>query len=183
MSSLAPNWSSEVIANIQRMMEQDSLLAHHGPLEKCLEPYRCETAETPGGLSASAHTRHHHFLIDEPKQFGGTDAAPNPVEAVLGALGASLQITARLYALHWKLPIRHLRCEISGTMDIRGFFGADSAIPAGLVGMSAILTIDSTMTQEQFARLAAQVRASCPVLSLVGGPSVIDTKIILENSA
>ena len=40
------------------------------------------------GLQISSTIRTHRLEIDEPKDLGGTDKGPNPVELVLAALGS-----------------------------------------------------------------------------------------------
>lgn len=49
------------------------------------------------GLHVSSKIRTHSLEIDEPKELGGTDKGPNPVELLLAALGGCQAIVLRFY--------------------------------------------------------------------------------------
>jgi len=166
---------------IRAMMAADDEIARTGPQEKWLEPYACFTRERRGSLTCEARTRHHVVLVDEPEQYGGSDVAPNPIEAVLAALGASLQVTTRLYATAWGIEMDRLGVHMDGMMDIRGFFDAHPDIPAGLVRLDATLTIDGALSTAELERLSRRVERACPVLSLLGGTEKVNLRIALEN--
>ena len=61
------------------------------------------------GLRSEARARHLRFTIDEPTEFGGTDSAPNPAEVALAALGASLEVTCRVFADYMGIPVERSR--------------------------------------------------------------------------
>lgn len=46
------------------------------------------------GAQVETQTGSHHFLVDEPVAGGGTDAAANPVQYLLSAVGSCMAITA-----------------------------------------------------------------------------------------
>lgn len=50
------------------------------------------------GYRAFGEARGHRLAFDEPRDLGGEDAAPTPVETLLGALGACTALTLRMYA-------------------------------------------------------------------------------------
>ena len=60
------------------------------------ERYEVRTRQE-SGLRSVACARGHEFSIDEPEDWG-SDMAANPAELALAALGASLEVTCRLYA-------------------------------------------------------------------------------------
>ena len=45
-------------------------------------------AELQQGVAVKVQARQFELMLDEPKSLGGTDTGMNPVEALLGALGA-----------------------------------------------------------------------------------------------
>jgi putative redox protein len=173
-------WPAATLDNIRVMMDKDFLLAHAGPPERWMEKSTCRTAEASGGLTCTAISRGHRFTIDEPLEFGGSDLAANPLEILLGALGASLQVTARLYATSWNLPVDRLWTSLSGTLDIRGFFDADPDVSAGFGVIDACLNMATSMSNEDFARLEARVRRCCPVLAMLGNGTLVELAIVRE---
>jgi putative redox protein len=166
-AAIPKQWPNGSGPAVQTMMHDDEILAREGPPDKWSDSYSCSTTESKNGLFAYASVRHHDVVVDEPIQFGGNDTAPNPVEYVLAALGASLQVTARLFAIHWSLPIHSMKTKMDGRLDIRGFFATDDTVPAGLAQLSVRLTIVSSMDDPAFDRLAEQIRRACPVLGML----------------
>ncbi|GAY74038.1 OsmC family protein [Lentilactobacillus kosonis] len=49
----------------------------------------------PLGTQVMNQTGGHAYLADEPAVAKGTDAAPNPVQYLLGAVGSCMSVTAR----------------------------------------------------------------------------------------
>src|SRR5262245_3319565 len=85
-----------------------------------LEPQAASTRQVVG-LRSESRVRHLTMTIDEPTDFGGTDLAPNPIEVAMAALGASLEVTCRVYADYMDIPIRAITTEVKGNLDLRGF--------------------------------------------------------------
>jgi uncharacterized OsmC-like protein len=160
-------WPGEVVSGMLAMMEADSLVARKGPETAWRESILCESSEGDNGLKSETVARHHRFTIDEPLPYG-TDTAPNPIEVALGALGVSLQVTARLYAVHWGLTVRCFRTRIEAEFDMRSFFAIEG-VPAGLARIEANLFADTDMEDDQLRRLANQVERCCPVYGMLGG--------------
>lgn len=109
-------------------------------------------------------------VIDEPIAFGGTGSAPNPAEVALAALGASLEVTLRCYAAYLGVPIDSVGVDLSGAMDIRGFFQTDDGIPPGFVSVGAKVIVTSPAPKEDLDRLFETVRRCCPMLDLFRRP-------------
>ena len=65
----------------------------------------------------------HEFTIDEPAGLGGTDLGANPVEHLLAALGACQVITFQVWAGTLGLRLDSVDVQLSGHLDLRGFFG------------------------------------------------------------
>src|SRR5262245_16696080 len=69
--------------------------------------------------------------VDEPPLLGGTDRAPNPVEYALAALATCQEITYRLHAAALGVPLNEVRVELTGDLDLRGFFAVDQGVRPG----------------------------------------------------
>lgn len=57
----------------------------------------------------------HSYLADEPLAGKGTDAAPNPVQYLLGAVGSCMSVTARHLELSEdNLTVKKFKVDVSG---------------------------------------------------------------------
>jgi len=54
----------------------------------------------------------HHFQADEPIEVGGKDAAPNPYDYLLAALGACTSMTIGWYARKRNIPVEDIRVSL-----------------------------------------------------------------------
>ncbi|MTV81810.1 OsmC family protein [Secundilactobacillus folii] len=69
----------------------------------------------PAGTQVMNRTGGHTFLADEPLVAKGTDAGPNPVQYLLGAVGSCMSVTAReLEHSEDKLTIKKFQVDVSG---------------------------------------------------------------------
>jgi hypothetical protein len=74
------------------------------------------------GLKADIKVRNFQFVSDEPKELGGSDEGPNPVEYVLAALAACQEIVVKAYAAVLDIQVHSVSAEVDGDIDLRGFF-------------------------------------------------------------
>jgi putative redox protein len=113
--------------------------------------------ETAGGPFAQAITiRHHTLLSDESVASGGEDRAPTPPELLLGALGACVAMTVKMYAARKGWAIGEVEVDVSGK-DEGGVYVIDRRITYG-----------GPVTEEQRARLA-EIAGRCPVSRRITG--------------
>src|SRR4051812_30463894 len=52
------------------------------------------------------------FQVDEPKEVGGTESAPDPYDYLLGALGACTSMTVGWYARREKIPLEDVAVKL-----------------------------------------------------------------------
>lgn len=79
------------------------------------------SAHLQSGTLVKVRSRDFEFSLDEPKELGGTDTAMNPVEALLGALGACQAIVASVYARRFNVQLDDFWVELEGDLDTDGF--------------------------------------------------------------
>jgi uncharacterized OsmC-like protein len=152
-------------------------IALHGPREQQLEPMSGTVSEVRGLLN-HARFSGHVTVIDEPVGFGGSGTAPNPAEIMLAGLGASLQVTCRVYAALMSVVIEQVEVELSGTLDTRGFFDADASVRSGFDGIAVKLRLKSPASATQLQELLKKVQRACPVLDNLRAPTAVQMELV-----
>jgi uncharacterized OsmC-like protein len=139
------------------------------------------TGELLEGVRCAVEARDHRLELDEPPFLGGTDAGPNPVEAVLAALGACQAITYRVWAAMLDIRLDGVRFETEGDIDLRGFLGLDEAIRPGLGGVRHRVVLIGPEPAERYRELARAVDRHCPVLDIVANGVPVERTVQVES--
>ncbi len=89
-----------------------------------VKPYQSKVAKGHVLVEEKDHqfTQHvstgsHYWLADEPTSVGGKNTGPDPYEHVLAGLGACTAMTLRMYAERKKLPITHIKVDLTHTRN------------------------------------------------------------------
>lgn len=110
----------------------------------------------------------HRYTIDEPAGLGGTDKGANPVEHLLGALGACQVITFQVWADKLGIAVEEIDIALTGELDLRGFFGVDPGVRPGFSSIDVAVQISGSETEERYEELVEAVERHCPVLDSLG---------------
>lgn len=118
---------------------------------------RSVTVESSGvPFATSIRTGTHAVLADEPRDVGGRDEGPTPVELFLGSVGACVVITARMYALRKGWPLESIRATVTQERtDSPG-----TAEPPTKITLA--LDLKGPLTPDQKERIR-QIAGRCPV--------------------
>lgn len=135
------------------------------------------TTTWKGGFSCESRIRTHALPLDEPDALGGTDSAPNPVEAVLAAYGSCLAVGYTLNAAVRGIEVRSLSIDVEGHIDLAGFFGISADVPAGFSGITARVHLDAGASPAQIEDLHRHVLATSPVGSILERPLAVRTEL------
>jgi uncharacterized OsmC-like protein len=138
------------------------------------------TGELLEGVRCAVEARDHRLELDEPPFLGGTDAGPNPVEAVLAALGACQAITYRVWAALLGLRLDGVRFETEGDIDLRGFLGLADGVRPGLGRIRHRIVLVGPETEERYRHLERMVNAHCPVLDIVTDGLPVERSVEVE---
>jgi putative redox protein len=128
-------------------------------------------------LRSEVKIRQFSLTADEPPTLGGSDAGPNPVELVLAALATCQEITYRAYATALGIPLDSVSVKLDGVLDLRGFYAVDEGVRPGFAGVQGIVTLKSSATQEELAKLKEVVDAHCPVLDVLRAPVPVELEL------
>jgi uncharacterized OsmC-like protein len=99
---------------------------------------------------------------DEPEMLGGTNAAANPVEQLLGAVGSCLAIGYVANASVRGIQVEALRIELEGHIDLPVFLGLHEG-HAGYSDVAIKVYLKADASQETLEELYQQVLRTSPV--------------------
>lgn len=151
--------------------------------EKAQSQWRAET-KWLGGFQSEAKIRNFTLKMDEPTALGGTDTAPNMVEAVLGAYGCCLTTGYAMNALRRGIELEDVQVSLEGDIDLRGFFDlADtSTVSPGYSGIrvKVQLAVASETDSAAVEQLHQDVLRTSPVGAILGRPIPVQHELQLK---
>lgn len=134
------------------------------------ETFKAVVKKLPGGLQVEAQARNFRFVLDEPKELGGTDHGMNPVEAVICALGACQTICAYAFAQSQGINLRNFYVEVEGDLDPDGFQGKNPNVRNGYQEVRYCMHFDTDATQAEVEAFASFIESRCPVGDIIANP-------------
>jgi uncharacterized OsmC-like protein len=121
--------------------------------------------------------RGHRFTVDEPPALGGADAAANPVEYALAALGSCQVITYQFWAARLGIALDTVAVRVEGDLDLHGFFGFNDHTRPGFGSVRVVVDLSGPDGPDRYAELRRQVDLHCPVLDLFRNPTATTTEL------
>ncbi|MFT2110584.1 alpha/beta fold hydrolase [Marinomonas sp. 2405UD68-3] len=117
-------------------------------------------------------TKDHTWLADEPLKVGGSNLGPDPYQHLLASVGACTSMTLRMYAARKRVPLEHVKVELSHTRDYYKD-SQDCETNEKIEAITRKITLIGDLTVEQRQRLL-EIADLCPVhKTLHNAPSVI----------
>ena len=135
------------------------------------------------GLKCEAQTGKFSVTVDETESLGGSNEGPNPMELVLTALGACQEITYRLYADLMEIPMDGITVEVTGDINLCGFFAVDDEARPGYSNIIANVVIDSPASEDEIQRLKIAVEEHCPALDIISNATPVTTVVRKKDIA
>lgn len=159
---------SELAHEIQEHAEQG--IARYGVAVRWLSGTRAQVQTLPATIGTQRVQRDFSWLIDEPRQLGGTNHAPNPQEMLLSGLGACLMVGFAVGATVMGIQLSKLEVELEATLDLAGFLDVRAGAPVAMSGIRYLVRAAGDGTREQFEQLRRQAEAHSPnAMSLLKG--------------
>ena len=121
------------------------------------------SAESRTETHTVVQARDFTFSVDEPTDLGGTNAGPNPVEYLLGALAGCLNVVGHTVAEEMEIEMRNIEVAIEGDLDPRKFMGASEEPRAGYQEVTVSLAVETEADDDQLATWLETVEERCPV--------------------
>src|SRR5690625_502398 len=140
------------------------------------------TSELEEHVRVKNTTRGFEFIADEPEALAGTNIGPNPIEYLLGSLGACQVITYQAVAALKGIKLNHVKVVTKGNIDWRGFLGIDENVRPGYQKIEVEAIIDSDESPEKIEELIQAVDAQCPILDNLVNAVEITNKTTLVST-
>ncbi|KMQ51707.1 hypothetical protein CHISP_1464 [Chitinispirillum alkaliphilum] len=121
------------------------------------------SAQSVSPAKAEIKARQFSFIIDEPKELGGTNEAANPVEYLLGALAGCINVVGHLVAKEQNITLTNLKTEISGNLNPNKLFGKASEDRSGFKTINVKLIPETDATAEELTRWHEEIEKRCPI--------------------
>jgi uncharacterized OsmC-like protein len=132
------------------------------------------------GARARTTARTFSIETDEPAPLGGTDAAVDPMELVLAAVGTCLNIGWVTQARKRGIDYRDLQIEVSGNYDLRGYLDIDDDTRPGFTDISYTVTVDTDATPEQLAEIKEAAERTSPMFDNVLNSTPVDGRVAVH---
>lgn len=137
--------------------------------------------ELINGLLTNASVRKFNFNIDEPKELGGTDVAPNPVEYILAALGSCQEIVYAAYAEVLGIELSSVKINVKGKLNLKGLFGLDENVVPGFSEITYDTQIVSNEDPNKIKELVQLVESHCPVQDTLTRAVKVNGNVKINN--
>jgi uncharacterized OsmC-like protein len=135
-------------------------------MDNCKVPVKVKVkGESQSSTRLSVSSGEFNMIIDEPKQMGGSNQGPSPIQVLLMALAGCLNVTAHEVANQQNLPLTSLSIEIDGSLDACTFLGCSTENRAGFDSINVQINADFSyeVNQEIIDNWIKQTEIRCPV--------------------
>lgn len=124
----------------------------------------------------------HTLIADEPVGEGGTDEGPTAKEMFVGALGACVAITVKMYAKRKGFPLEGVEIDVSMEKIKSADYPAYTGTGEFVNEFRLWLMLKGPLTQEQRARLL-EIAGKCPVHRILTQPNFLVDELVLPEDS
>jgi putative redox protein len=144
--------------------------------------FEAETALVEGVRCTGKVRNFAPIIVDEPPELGGQDKGANPVELLLVALGSCQEIMYAAMASMMGIKLDEVTVNLKGSLDLKGLFGMDPAIPPGYQKITYETALRSSAPEEELRKLIEAVESHCPVLDTLIRPVEVSGKVTINGA-
>ncbi|MDY6802050.1 MAG: OsmC family protein, partial [Bacteroidota bacterium] len=105
----------------------------------------------------------HNFIIDQPKQGGGQDLGPNPLEIFLSSLPACICAIGKIISNQKRLNVRGIDVKVEGDIDKDFLMGKTEEGRAGFTEIRSYINVDADMSKEEKQTFIEEIEKRCPI--------------------
>jgi uncharacterized OsmC-like protein len=123
------------------------------------------------------------MLVGEPPALLGDDAAPNPSETVLAALGSCIAVGLLANATHRGVTLTKIEVTMEGDIDISAVWGVGDTPADKVLGFSAVrchVTLASDADPAVLQEIHDNAVQWSPVVNTLRRPATVDSALVVE---
>ncbi|MEE4197378.1 MAG: OsmC family protein [Bacteroidales bacterium] len=105
----------------------------------------------------------HNFVIDQPKQGGGQDLGPNPLEIFLSSLPACICAIGKIISNQKRLNVRGINVKVEGDIDKDFLMGKSEEGRAGFTEIRSYIDVDADLSTEEKESFIREIEKRCPI--------------------
>ena len=121
------------------------------------------TATLGDGFVMESQIGAHSILIDQPKEAGGTDTGPNPLQYFLLSVAGCMGAVGRIIANQKKLNVRHINVQVKGDLNTDGLLGKAVDGRVGFDSIAVSVDIDADLSAQEKQAFLEEIEARCPI--------------------
>ncbi len=103
------------------------------------------------------------FVIDQPKNAGGENMGPNPLEVYLSSLGACVCSIGKIISMQKRLRVKSIEVKIEGDIDKDFLMGKTTEGRSGFQELRAFVKVDANMSKEEKENFLKEIASRCPI--------------------
>ena len=130
------------------------------------------------GFKIESKIRDHTVYIDQPKQAGGTDAGPTPLEYFQFSLAGCIASIARIAAMQQKIDLRSVDVEVDGELNLDVLLGKNKEDRSGFGGLTAKVKIDADLSPEEKKAFLHDVDRRCPISDNIQNVTAVNVELV-----
>lgn len=108
-------------------------------------------------------TREFDLVVDEPKELGGTNQAPNPVEYILAGYAGCINVVAHIVAEELDIHLENFKVDIDGYLNPERLFGKSKSERAGYKNIDVRIATSTSIDPELKKKWLSEIDHRCPV--------------------
>ena len=123
----------------------------------------CIEANIDSKFKIKSNIRNHVVYIDQPKESGGEDTGPTPLEYLLFSLAGCIASIGRIMANQKKIDLKSMEVKVEGQLDVETFLGKSQENRAGFKDIKVMVKIDAPLSLEEKRQFLHEIDIRCPV--------------------
>ena len=133
------------------------------------------TSEADSKTKLEVQERGHEAVVDEPKDFGGNDEGPNPLEYMFTGLAGCMNVTIHHIANERDMAVESLEIDVKGDIDLEKFMKG-TGDRAGFENINLEINVETDSSHDAEEDLIRAAEERCPVSDNLRNSTRINVK-------